>query len=177
VRVVCDSQPPSYVERQLRVIEALTVQIAEADEEVESWAAADETCTRLMTTPGVGPLTALRFVAALDDVERFENAHQVESYLGLVPGESSSSERQQRLSITKAGPSALRWVLVQAAWALRTRCRKAEAIPLQLWAQRIEQRRGKRTATTALARKLAGILYAIWRDGTVYDGSRGAKMI
>lgn len=175
VRAVCESQPPSYVERQLKVIEALTVEIAEADLEVGSWSEADETCQRLMTVPGVGPLTAIRFVAALDDVKRFENAHQVESYLGLVPGESSSSERQQRLSITKAGPSALRWVLVQAAWALRTRCRKAEAIPLQRWALQVEQRRGKRTATIALARKVAGILYAIWRDGTVYDGGRGAK--
>ena len=168
---------PSYVERQLQVIDVLNTQIAESNAEVESWAEADETCARLMTVPGVGSLTALRFVAALDDVTRFESAHQVESYHGLVPGESSSSERQQRLSITKAGPRAHRWVLVQAAWALHTRCRKPEAIPLQLWAHRIEQRRGKRTAIIALARKLAGILFAIWRDRTVYDGSRGAKMI
>ena len=168
---------PSYVERQLLVLDILTTQISEANAELESWAEADETCARLMTVPGVGPLTALRFVAAIDDVTRFESAHQVESYLGLVPGESSSSERQQRLSITKAGPRALRWVLVQAAWALRTRSRKPEAIPLQLWAERIEQRRGKRTAIVALARKLAGILFAIWRNGSVYDGSRGAKMI
>ena len=168
---------PSYVERQLLVLDVLTTQISEANAELESWAEADETCARMMTVPGVGPLTALRFVAAIDDVTRFESAHQVESYLGLVPGESSSSERQQRLSITKAGPRALRWVLVQAAWALRTRSRKPEAIPLQLWAERIEQRRGKRTAIVALARKLAGILFAIWRNGSVYDGSRGAKMI
>ena len=177
VRAACGTELPDYVERQLRVVEMLTVEIDAADEAVEQKAKVDEICRRLMTVPGVGPLTAIRFVAALDDVSRFETAHQVESYLGLVPGESSSSERQQKLSITKAGPTALRWVLVQAAWALRTRCRKPEAIPLQLWAHRVEQRRGKRTATIALARKLAGILYAIWRDGTVYDGSRGAKMI
>jgi transposase len=168
---------PSYVVRQLEAIEALTSQITEANAEVKAWAEGDETCSRLMTVPGVGPLTALRYVAALDDVKRFQNAHQVESYLGLVPGESSSSERQQRLSITKAGPRSLRWVLVQAAWALHLRCRKSEAIPLQLWAHRIEERRGRRTAIVALARKLAGILFAIWRDGSVYDGGRGARMI
>ena len=177
VEVAWEGQLPSYVDRQLKLIEVLNTQLAEADAEVKSWATADETCTRLMTVPGVGPLTALRFVAALDDVTRFESAHQVESYLGLVPGESSSSERQQRLSITKAGPRALRWVLVQAAWALHLRCRRPEAIPLQLWAHRIEQRRGRRTAIIALARKLAGILFALWRDGSVYEGSRGAKMI
>jgi transposase len=177
VETAWEGQVPSYVDRQLQVIDVLNEQIAAADVELKSWVEADETCTRLMTVPGVGPLTALRFVAALDDVNRFETAHQVESYLGLVPGENSSSERQQRLSITKAGPRALRWVLVQAAWALHMRCRKPEAIPLKLWAHRIEQRRGKRTAIIALARKLAGILYALWRDGSVYDGSRGAKML
>ncbi|HVU50634.1 MAG TPA: IS110 family transposase [Polyangia bacterium] len=177
VRALCEGQPPSYVERQLQAIEMLTAQICEADDEVQCWAAADETCQRLMTVPAVGALTSLRFVAALDDASRFEGPHQVESYLGLVPGENSSSERQQKLSITKAGPRALRWVLIQAAWVLRTRCRRAEAVPLQLWAARVEQRRGKRAATVALARKLAGILFAIWRDGSVYDGSRGAKMI
>ena len=177
VEAAWDGPVPSYVNRQLQVLDVLNDHIADADAEVKSWAVADETCGRLMTVPGVGPLTALRFVAALDDVKRFESAHQVESYLGLVPGEHSSSERQQRLSITKAGPRALRWVLVQAAWALHLRCRKPEAIPLQLWAHRIEQRRGRRTAIIALARKLAGILYALWRDGSVYDGSRGAKMI
>lgn len=177
VRTLYGPQLPDYVERQLLTIEALTSQIDQADEETEQQAEADEICRRLMTVPGVGPLTAIRFVAALDEVERFESAHQVESYLGLVPGENSSSDRQQKLSITKAGPRALRWVLIQAAWALRTRCRQTAAIPLQLWAHRIELRRGKRTATVALARKLAGILYAIWRDGTVYDGSRGANMI
>lgn len=177
VRTACGSELPDYVERQLRVVEALTVEIDEADKAVEAQSEGDDICRRLMTVPGIGPLTAVRFVAALDEVGRFANAHQVESYLGLVPGESSSSERQQRLSITKAGPPALRWVLVQAAWALRTRCRLPAAVPLQLWAHRIELRRGKRTATVALARKLAGILYAIWRDGTEYDGGRGAQTI
>ena len=96
-------------------------------------------------------------------------ALRLEAYLGLAPGESSSSERQQRLSITKAGPSTVRWVLIQSAWALRVRCRKPGARQLQLWAAEIEKRRGKRIATVALARRLAGILYALWRDGTQFD--------
>jgi transposase len=177
VRASYGEQLPSYVERQLAAVDALTAEIKKAEKDLQSRAEADEICQRLMTVPGVGPVTSIRFVAALDDVARFANAHQVESYLGLVPGESSSSEREQKLSITKAGPTALRWVLVQAAWVLRTRCKLPAAVPLQLWAHRVELRRGKRTATVALARKLAGILYAIWRDGTVYDGARGAKTL
>jgi transposase len=172
VRSLCAETIPDYLQRQLRVIEALSKEIDEADRAVEKEAQEDETCRNLMTVPGVGAVTAVRFVAAVDEVERFESAHRLESYLGLVPGESSSSERQQRLSITKAGPKKLRWVLVQAAWALRTRCRAPAALPLQMWALQVEQRRGKRTATVALARKLAGILYAIWRDGSVYKAPR-----
>jgi transposase len=177
VRALCGADLPDYVERQLRVVETLTAEIGDADKALEHQAEQDEICRRLMTVPGVGPVTALRYVAAIDDIGRFATAHQVESYLGLVPGENSSSDRQQRLSITKAGPSALRWVLIQAAWALRRLCRQPAAVPLQLWAHQVELRRGKRIATVALARKLAGILYAIWRDGTEYDGRRGAKMI
>jgi transposase len=163
------------VERLLESIEALSVQINAADREVAQLAKSDPVCRRLMTVPGVGPVTAVRFVAALDEIHRFADAHKVESYLGLVPGESSSSERQQRLSITKAGAPAVRWVLVQAAWCIR-RSRQASAEPLQQWNAEVERRRGKRIATVALARKLVGILFAMWRDGTTFDSRRAAAM-
>jgi transposase len=162
---------PAHLEWLLVSIEQLGVQIRVADKEVAQQAADDPVCQRLMTVPGVGPVTALRFAAAVDERERFGSAHAVESYLGLVPGEYSSSGRQERLGITKAGPSAVRWVLVQAAWAMR---RSRPADPAVLWANEVEKRRGRRVAIVALARKLAGILYAIWRDGTVYDAGRGA---
>jgi transposase len=164
-----DSALPPYVERQLRAIDALTVEISLADRELTATATADPIARRLMTVPGVGPSTSIRFVAALDEISRFRGAHAVESYLGLVPGEHSSSERQRRTSITKAGPPALRWCLVQAAWAAR-RARRQD--PMHRWAEAIEQRRGRRVAVLALARKLVGILYAIWRDGTVYEPQR-----
>jgi transposase len=162
---------PSHIERLLTIIEQLTEQILIADKEVAQLAKDEPICRRLMTVPGVGPVTALRFVAAIDDHHRFPNAHAVESYLGLVPGEYSSSERQQRLSITKAGPAAVRAVLVQAAWSMR-RCRPSD--PAVQWASEVEKRRGRRVAIIALVRKLAGILYAIWRDESAYDPQRGA---
>jgi len=116
-------------------------------------------------------------VAAIDDITRFESAHKVEAYLGLAPGESSSSERQQRLS-TKAGPSTVRWVLVQAAWSLQVRCRSVAARPLQLWTAEVAKRRGKRIATIALARKLRESFTLFGRDGTTYElrRSRGALL-
>jgi len=162
---------PGYVARQLKVVEELNVHIAEADAELEKLAEKDEECRRLMTVPGVGPLTAIRFVAAVDEVGRFDGAHKVEAYLGLVPGEHSSSDRQHRTSITKAGPGALRRALVQGAWAAR---RTRGDHPMVAWSMEVEKRRGRRVAVLALARKMAGIMYALLRDGGSYEAKRGA---
>jgi transposase len=160
---------PEYVTTQVDALEVLDEKIKTSEGRIVALARGSELCRRLMTVPGIGPSTAVRFVAAIDEVSRFESAHKVEAYLGLAPGESSSSERQQRLSITKAGPATVRWILVQAAWVLQMRCRSLEARPLQLWAAEVAKRRGRHAATVALARKLAGILYALWRDGTSYQ--------
>jgi transposase len=168
VREAHDGPLPSYVQRQLTCIEVLSEQIDDADKELAQSAKHDPTCPRLMTVPGVGPVTAVRFVAALDRVDRFASVAQLQSYLGLTPGENSSSERKCRTAITKAGPRALRATLLQAAWAAR---RSRRRHPMLDWVEGVEKRRGKHVAIVALARKLAAILFAIWRDGTVYDPS------
>src|SRR5262249_33545319 len=152
---------PGCVERQLLTVDHLSQQIAAADSDLETLAKNDQTCRQLMTVPGVGPLTAVRFLAAIDEIERFPNAHAVQSYIGLTPGENSSSGRKRNTSITKAGSRQLRWTMVQAAWCAQ-RARPTD--PMILWARRIAERRGKKIATVALARKVAGILYALWRN-------------
>lgn len=116
-------------------------------------------------------MTAVAFRAVLDDAGRFRGAHQVECYLGLVPRETSSGEKQHRGRITKSGNGRVRWLLVEAAWAI-WRSRTAESAALRMWAQRIAVRRGKRVATVALARRLAGILFAMWRDGTSFEAGK-----
>ena len=163
---------PEHVERQLVVIEAVNAQIRLADAQVKRIANEHPICQRLMTAPGAGPVTAVRFVAALDDVTRFRTAHQLQSYLGLTPGERSSSETERRTGITKAGPKGLRWTLVQAAWTVMRMCPHE---PMTRWATKIAERRGKFIAVVALARKLAGILFAMWRDGTTYRSTRTAE--
>jgi transposase len=82
----------------------LNRQLAYSDATIERVAAHDARVQRLRTVPSVGPVTAAAFVATLDDVQRFRHAHQVEAYLGLVPRELSSGDRQHRGAITKAGP-------------------------------------------------------------------------
>jgi transposase len=116
-------------------------------------------------------VTAVAFVATVDRVARFQNAHQLESYLGLVPREWSSSEQQRKGSITKPG-TRMRWLLVEAAWCVVRRKKKPETTHLREWADRIALRRGSQVAGVALARRLAGILYAMWRDHTEYDANQ-----
>lgn len=162
---------PTYIEPLLASIDALCAQIDAIDHTLTTEAKADATCRQLMTVPGVGPVTATLFAATVDEVKRFAHAHQLESYLGLTPGENSSSERKRRTAITKAGSTQLRWVLIQAAHCAR---RSKTAHPMVQWSREVEKRRGRKVAIVALARKLAGILFAMMRDGTMYDARIGA---
>jgi transposase len=161
----------SQIAPLLAVMRHLNSQLTYSDEVIERVVAHDARVQRLRTVPSVGPVTAAAFVATIDDVQRFHRAHEVEAYLGLVPRELSSGETQRRSHITKAGHARMRWLLIQAAVSiLRRRPPQAEA--LRTWALRIAARRGKHIAVVALARRLAGILYALLRDGTVFEPRR-----
>ena len=149
----------------------LQAEIDAAGRRLAALVAAGPVMRRLTSVPGVGPVTAAAFVAALDDVGRFGRAHEVEAYLGLVPRERSSGERQRRGAITKAGNPRVRWLLTEAAWNV-LRSRRPEAEPLRAWARRIAARRGAGVAVVALARRLAGILFAMWRDGSAFGQRR-----
>ena len=126
---------------------------------------------RLATAPGVGPVTASAFVATIDDITRFRSAHELEAYMGVVPSERSSGEKQQLGRITKAGNGRMRWRLVEAAWRI-LRSKSPATAALRAWTLTIAQRRGKRIAAVALARRLAGVLYAMWRDWVPYDAAQ-----
>jgi transposase len=93
-----------------------------------------------------------------------------------VPRELSSGDRQRRGAITKAGPPRPRWLLIQAAVPILRR-RPPEAGALRAWALRIAARRGTQIAVVALARRLAGILYALLRDGTIFTPRRSPQPV
>jgi transposase len=158
----------AQIEPLLAMLAALNEQVKAADKRLEEIAKADEVVRRLCSVPGVGPVVATTFAATLDGAARFLGAKHVRSYLGLVPREYSSGERQRRGRISKAGSARARSLMVEAAWSLlRWKTERTKA--LHEWWARIAQRRGKATAVVALARKLAGIMFAIWRDGTLFD--------
>ena len=162
------SELRTLIEPLVTLLTPLNEQIDELDHQMEARADAEPDAQRLQTIPGIGPLTALMFLAVIDGAARFERAHSVMSYIGLVPREFSSGEKQLRGHITKAGSTRVRVLLVQAAQRIM-RLKNPKTTALCTWAEGIAQRRGKRIAAVALARRLSGIMWAMLRDGTEYE--------
>lgn len=155
----------------LAMITALCDQIAALDGRLTERARDHAGARLLCTAPAVGAITALAFVSAIDEAERFADSEQLASFLGLVPREWSSAERHRLGHIHKAGPSQLRWLLVEAAWRILL-LRDPASEPLRRWAQRIVLRRGRWIAIVALARRLGCVLHAMWRSGQPYSAAR-----
>ena len=138
--------------------------IAELTTAIELEAKKRPEVLRLMTHPGVGPLTALAFVLIIGDPQRFTRGKQVGSYVGLVPCENSSAGRQRLGHISKQGNRLLRFLLVEAAqvavrWDLDWRRRYLH----------LAMRRERRIAKVAMGRKLAVRLFWMWRKGWNYS--------
>jgi transposase len=158
----------------LELLAAVAPLLAQSEQRTRQAAKADTVARRLMTAPGVGPVVALAYQATIDDVHRFATPGAVTSYLGLVPREDSSGERQRKGAITKAGPSRMRVLLIQSAWHLWRSPTGSAA--LHAWARRLGERRGRGIAVVALARRLARILWAMWRDGRDFEPARVGRL-
>jgi transposase len=147
----------------LSVVAALKREIAGLDQEVMARAQAAPACRVLMSVPGVGPVTALAYVATIDDPARFAKSRAVGAYLGLTTRRFQSGEMDYSGRISKMGDAMLRSLLYEAANSLLTVVRKAH--PLKDWARRIGRRKGHKKACVALARKLAVILHRMLITG------------
>ena len=119
-----------------------------------------------MSAPGVGAIVALTYVAAVDDPGRFKSSKQVGAHFGLPPRKYQSGETDRDGPITKVGDAAVRTALYEAAHVILTRPVKGG--DLKSWAARLAKRAGLKTATVALARKLAVILHRMWVDGAPF---------
>jgi transposase len=168
-RLPLDPELQTVISPLLETLDSMAPIIARADAWVRDTAAHDRVAQRLMTVPGVGAVVALTYQATLDTPARFGGqAGRASAYLGLVPSEYSSGERQRKGAITKRGPTTPRSLLIQAAWTLWRHGGRAPA--LHRWVEQLAARRGRRVAVTALARRLSRVLYALWRDDTVFKG-------
>jgi transposase len=144
--------------------EAVLKAVLAIDGDIKRLVRASDACRRLTTIPGVGQLTALAFVAAIDDPHRFKRSRDIGAYLGLVPRRYQSGEVDYTGSISKCGDRRVRTLLYEAANVMLTRYKGS--LRLKDWALAIAQRSNKRKARIALARRLAIIMHAMLRDGT-----------
>jgi transposase len=154
-------------QHSLALLESLEERVHVIEKELEGRAQQDARVTRLRTHPGVGLLTGLAVVHALDPVQRFDQARRVAAYCGLDPKEHSSGDTQRFGHISKQGNRLLRFLLVEAAHAA---IGKDE--PLRRFYFRIESRKNSAVALVAVARKLVLRLYRMLREEIDYDEFR-----
>jgi transposase len=147
----------------LKMLDQLDESLHELDQAVEQQAEQNAEAVRLMTHPGVGPVTSLAFVLTIGPVARFERSKQVVSYLGLNPREHSSGGRQRLGAISKQGNPMMRSLLVEAGHTAA----RLDAELRQDY-QRLKQRRGSGVAKVAMARKLAVRMYWMLRSPASY---------
>jgi transposase len=162
----------SLAESMLSVIEVMTQEIGRLTKRVLDEVRVESTCRRLMTVPGVGPLTALAFRATIDQPDRFRKSRDVGAHLGLTPRRYQSGETDVQGCISRCGDELARTALYEAAHSLLIRSTKWSA--LRAWGMNVAKRRGMARARVAVARKLAVILHRMWTDGSEFRWGKQA---
>jgi len=150
----------------LELLDRLNPTIEELTAAAEQEAKKRPDVLRLMTHPGVGPLTALAYVLIIGTPSRFARGKQIGTYAGMIPSEESSGDKQRLGHISKQGNALLRFLLVEAA--------QAAARVNPEWRRRyihLAMRRHKSIAKVAMGRRLAVRLYWMWRNGCPYSPS------
>ncbi|MDU0344031.1 IS110 family transposase [Bosea rubneri] len=152
----------TIIEPMLAVRQVIREQYARLHKKMLALARADDDCLLLMSAPGVGPLIALTYRAAIDEPARFQRSRSVGAHFGLAPRTHQSGEIDRRGRITKNGDETLRSALFEAALVLLRPQAKPSA--LKAWGLRVAKRRGMAKAMIAVARRLSVILHRMWID-------------
>jgi len=147
----------------LALLRVLDAQIRRLDVDLRSRWGDDPRVQPLLTIPGIGPFIAIMLVLELGDIQRFPTAKHLASYIGLTPRVRASADRVRSGHISKEGNRLLRWALVVAATQAARR-----PGPLRAWFRAVQHRKGKKIARVALARRLAEIVYHVWKDHVDY---------
>ncbi|MBU2762685.1 IS110 family RNA-guided transposase [Acidithiobacillus caldus] len=138
----------------------LTDRLAQYDQQIAELSKADAQIQRLMTIPGVGPVTATAVVATVDNARIFKNGRQFSAWIGLVPKQKSSGGKSRLLGITERGDIYLRTLLVQGATTVVHHL-GAKEDGRSRWIRAIMERRGKYKAVVALAARMACTIWAL----------------
>ena len=154
------------VEPLLAILATMGDQLARLTKPVLDITRQEEVCRRLMSVPGVGPITALAFRATIDRPDRFRRSRDVGAHLGLTPARYQSGETDISGKVSRCGDELARTALYEAAHTLLVRSRKGSA--LRAWGMKVAKARGMARARVAVARKLAVILHRMWSDETEF---------
>lgn len=138
----------------------------ELDRRVKRVARHDETRLRFMAIPGVGPIAALTYKAAVDDPKRFTSSRTVAAHFGLTPRRYQSGEMDNPGRISNAGDADVRSALYAAANAMMMR--SVANSEIRRSGLRLMRRKGRRHAVVAVARKLAVVMHRMWVDNTEF---------
>lgn len=148
------------LQRQYQILRMLHEEVEQMDKILAAEAAHSDDSRRLMTIPGIGPVTAISLLALVGDASEFKRGRNLSEYIGLVPRQNSSGGKDRFGGITKKGNKRLRTLLVHGARsALRVADKRNDK--LSLWAQGVAKRRGNNIAAVALANKHARIVWAM----------------
>lgn len=167
----------STMKELLEEIRLLEARISQLERELAALARQSTSCTRLLTVPGIGLLTATAMVAATGGgVQHFRDARHFASWFGLTPKEHSSGSTRRIGRISKRGDRYLRMLLTHGARSVLRAATVTERAGRQLddlrrWALAIQGRTHHNKAACALANKLARICFAVLRDGVDYDAA------
>ncbi|WP_456684537.1 IS110 family RNA-guided transposase [Bradyrhizobium sp. P5_C11_2] len=161
-----DPEVMPLVESLLAVLAAMLAQLDQLSRQVLVIVRGEAVCRRLMSVPGVGPITALAFRATIDQPERFRHSRDVGAHLGLTPARYQSGETDITGKISRCGDELARTALYEAAHSLLVRSRNWSS--LRAWGMRVAKHRGMARARVAVARKLAVILHTMWREETSF---------
>lgn len=149
------------------IFRALDEQISWFDREIEKVFRSNDTCRRLAKIRGVGPKTATAIIAAVGFGSEFTNGRHLAAWMGLVPRQHSSGNRQRLLGISKRGDRHLRTLLIHGARAVvRTSTARKDA--QATWIRELQARRGAAKTIVAVANKNARIIFAMLKGGTEY---------
>jgi transposase len=157
-----DAGVTPLVEPLLTILATMLRELARLTRQVLDIVRHEQTCRRLMSVPGVGPITALAFRATIDRPDRFSRSRAVGAHLGLTPARYQSGETDIQGKVSRCGDELARSALYEAAHSLLVRSKKWSS--LRAWGMKVAKRRGMARARVAVARKLAVILHRMWAD-------------
>ena len=167
--VPADRHVKLVIESLMATWRHLTLELRKFDREISKISSTNPTCRRLMTLPGVGPITALAYLTTVDEPRRFARSKDVGAYLGLTPRRYQSGEVDHSGRISKCGDRMTRSLLVEAAGVLL--CRNKRASVLKSWGLKLRRRVGFAKARVAVARKLAVLMHRMWIHEMVFQSN------